>query len=155
MAAFDPAAATAAYMATLSPAGHAKATAYTHGGYWLLLWGWLVTVVAAWLIVRSGLLVRAETALERRKPRLVLVSMALAAIFEVVNGAIGDNCGALAGNAGVLQLQVLGRCTGAADQEWSFGDKHEAARAAGRNNFESGFAAGNRLRHSGHSKRRV
>ena len=85
MAAFDPAAATAAYMATLSPAGHAKATAYTQGGHWLLLWGWLVTVVAAWLIIRSGVLVRTEIALERRKPRLVLVSMALAAIYVVMD----------------------------------------------------------------------
>lgn len=85
MAAFDPAAATAAYMATLSPAGHAKATAYTHGGHWLLLWGWLVTVVAAWLIIRSGVLVRTEIAMERRKPRLVLVSMALAAIYVVMD----------------------------------------------------------------------
>jgi STE24 endopeptidase len=81
MAAFDPAAATAAYMATLSPAGHAKATAYTQGGHWLLLWGWLVAVIAAWVIVRSGVLVRTEIALERQKPRLILVSMAAAAIF--------------------------------------------------------------------------
>jgi len=80
-AAFDPAAATAAYMATLSPAGHAKATAYTQGGHWLLLWGWLATVIAAWLIIRSGVLVRTEIALERKRPRLVLTSMALAAIY--------------------------------------------------------------------------
>jgi STE24 endopeptidase len=85
MAAFDPAAATAAYMATLSPAGHAKATAYTQGGHWLLLWGWLVAVVAAWLIVRSGVLVRVEVGMERKKPRLVLVSMALAAIFVAMD----------------------------------------------------------------------
>lgn len=88
MAAFDPAAATAAYMATLSPAGHAKATAYTQGGHWLLLWGWLVTVAAAWLILRSGVLVRAETALERRKPRLILVSLTLSAIFVVMDFVI-------------------------------------------------------------------
>lgn len=88
MAAFDPAAATAAYMATLSPAGHAKATAYTQGGHWLLLWGWLVTVAAAWLILRSGVLVRAETVLERRKPRLILVSLTLSAIFVVMDFVI-------------------------------------------------------------------
>jgi len=88
MAAFDPAAATAAYMATLSPAGHAKATAYTHGGHWLLLWGWLIAVAAAWLIIRSGVLVRAEIALERKKPRLVLVSLVLTAIFVVMDFVI-------------------------------------------------------------------
>ena len=85
MATFDPAAATAAYMATLSPEGHAKATAYTQGGHWLLLWGWLAAVVAAWLIIRSGVLVRTEIAMERRKPRLVLVSMVAAAIFTVMD----------------------------------------------------------------------
>jgi STE24 endopeptidase len=85
MASFDPAAATAAYMATLSPAGHAKATAYTQGGHWLLLWGWLATVIAAWLIIRSGLLVRAETALERKKPRLILVSLVVSALYVVLD----------------------------------------------------------------------
>jgi STE24 endopeptidase len=85
MASFDPAAATAAYMATLSPAGHAKATAYTQGGHWLLLWGWLATVLAAWLIIRSGLLVRTETALERKKPRLILVSLVISALYIVLD----------------------------------------------------------------------
>ena len=50
---FDPEAATAAYMATLSPAAHAKATAYTHGSEWILLWSCLITVAAAWLIYRT------------------------------------------------------------------------------------------------------
>ena len=88
MATFDPAAATAAYMATLSPEGHAKATAYTQGGHWLLLWSWLAAVVAAWLIIRSRVLVRVEVGLERRKPRLVLVSMVVAAIFTVMDFVI-------------------------------------------------------------------
>ncbi|HEX4184125.1 MAG TPA: M48 family metalloprotease [Caulobacteraceae bacterium] len=85
MASFDPAAATAAYMATLSPAAHAKAAAYTHGGYWLMLWSWLATVIAAWLIVRSGLLVRAEVALERKRPRLILVSLVVGALYVILD----------------------------------------------------------------------
>jgi STE24 endopeptidase len=85
MATFDPVAATAAYMATLSPEGHAKATAYTQGGHWLLLWGWLVTVLAAWVIIRSGVLVRTEIAIERKKPHLVLVSFIVPAIFVIVD----------------------------------------------------------------------
>ncbi len=88
MASFDPAAASAAYMATLSPAGHAKATAYTQGGHWLLLWGWLATVVAAWIIIRSGVLVRTEIALERKKPRLILVSLVITAIYVVMDFVI-------------------------------------------------------------------
>ena len=58
MAAFDPVAATAAYMAQLSPAAHAKATAYTQGGHWLLLWAWLVSLAAYWLILKSNVLTR-------------------------------------------------------------------------------------------------
>ena len=53
MAPFDPVAITAAYMVTLSPAQHARATAYTQGAHWLLLWSWLVTVATRWLLLRS------------------------------------------------------------------------------------------------------
>ena len=58
MKTFDPEAATAAYLATLSPDAHARATAYTQGGHWLILWTAVVGVAAYWLILRSGLLVR-------------------------------------------------------------------------------------------------
>jgi STE24 endopeptidase len=85
MASFDPVAATAAYMASLSPEGHAKATAYTQGGHWLLLWGWLVTIAAAWLIVRSRILVRTEAAVERDKPHPVLLSLAVAALYVLAD----------------------------------------------------------------------
>ena len=81
MTSFDPAAATAAYLAELSPAAHAKATAYTQGGHWLLLWGWLVTVIVAWLILKSRVLVGVEARLERKKPRLLLVSFVLSLIY--------------------------------------------------------------------------
>ena len=57
-ATFDPAAATARYLLILTPEAHAKATAYTQGGHWLLLWGAVVAVVVSWIIVRSGLLAR-------------------------------------------------------------------------------------------------
>jgi STE24 endopeptidase len=39
LALFDPAAATAAYLAQLPPEAHVKAQHYTQGGHWLLLWG--------------------------------------------------------------------------------------------------------------------
>jgi STE24 endopeptidase len=85
MASFDPAAATAAYLAELSPAAHAKATAYTQGGHWLLLWGWLVTVVVCVLIARSRVLEKAKAGLERGKPRPLLVSFVLSVIFMVLD----------------------------------------------------------------------
>ncbi|MFZ4605009.1 MAG: M48 family metalloprotease [Caulobacter sp.] len=55
-ATFDPAAATARYLSILTPEAHAKATAYTQGGHWLLLWGAVVAVVVSWIIVRTGVL---------------------------------------------------------------------------------------------------
>ncbi|HET6970128.1 MAG TPA: M48 family metalloprotease, partial [Phenylobacterium sp.] len=66
---FDPAAATAAYLATVPPAVHARAEAYTQGGHWLLLWGALVSLAAAWLILRSGVLGRLRDRLQRRGQR--------------------------------------------------------------------------------------
>jgi len=85
MASFDPAAATAAYLAELSPAAHAKATAYTQGGHWLLLWGWLVTVVACIIIAKSRGLEKARDGLERGKPRPLLVSFVIGVIFLVLD----------------------------------------------------------------------
>ena len=85
MAAFDPAAATAAYMATLTPAQHARATAYTHGGEWLLLWGWLVGLLAFWLILRLGVLTRLRTALQRLRPHPWRAVAACTAAFTVLD----------------------------------------------------------------------
>ena len=85
MAAFDPVAATAAYMAELSPAGHAKATAYTQGGHWILLWAWLVSVVITVLIVRSGVLARLEERIEAKKARPILTSFLVVLIFQIID----------------------------------------------------------------------
>jgi STE24 endopeptidase len=85
MASFDPAAATAAYMAQLSPAAHAKATAYTQGGHWLLLWGWLVTVAICIVIARSRVLEQVRAVLEREKPRPLLVSFVLSVLFVALD----------------------------------------------------------------------
>ncbi|MDO8297601.1 MAG: M48 family metallopeptidase [Caulobacter sp.] len=58
---FDAAAETAKYLATLPPEAHAKATAYTQGGHWLLLWGTLVAILVSWIIIRAGVLARIRT----------------------------------------------------------------------------------------------
>ena len=81
MPAFDPAAATATYLAELSPAAHAKAVAYTQGGHWLLLWGWLVTVIASWLILKSRILVMTQGGIERRRPHPLVVSFVLSLLY--------------------------------------------------------------------------
>ncbi|NEX94283.1 M48 family metallopeptidase [Caulobacter sp. 17J65-9] len=81
MASFDAAAATAQYLAQLSPEAHAKAVAYTQGGHWLLLGGFLVSVVVAFVVLRSGVLTRIRDGLEKRRPRPVLVSFVGALVF--------------------------------------------------------------------------
>lgn len=84
---FDPAAATAAYLAVLTPAEHAKAQAYTQGGHWLLLWGTLVAILVAWLVLKSGLLVKIRDRVQARKARpwLAVLAVLLAdAVIEAV-----------------------------------------------------------------------
>lgn len=88
MTIFDPAAATEAYLAQLPPAGHLKAIHYTQGGHWILLWSWLVTVVVAFLILRTGILHRLRKRIDgaRRRPLaasavVIFVFLALDALF--------------------------------------------------------------------------
>jgi STE24 endopeptidase len=85
VASFDPAAATAAYMATLSPAEHAKATAYTHGAEWLLLWSWLVAVIVAVVIVRSGVLRQLRDRIERGRPHPNLAVLGCSVVFVLAS----------------------------------------------------------------------
>ena len=86
---FDPAAATAAYLSALTPAQHDKATAYTQGGHWVLLWGAIVGVVVAWLVLKSGVLVRVAGAVERRRPRRNLAVFAVAAAWSLLSFLLG------------------------------------------------------------------
>jgi STE24 endopeptidase len=48
---FDAEAATAAYLKTLTPAARARSDAYFEGGYWLLLWDFLVGLLLAWALL--------------------------------------------------------------------------------------------------------
>jgi len=85
---FDPAAATAAYMATLTPAEHALASAYTHGSEWLLLWGWLVGVLVYWLILRAGALTALRRWIERARPHPWRATAICAAAFSLADGLL-------------------------------------------------------------------
>ncbi|CAN5154997.1 M48 family metallopeptidase [soil metagenome] len=95
--AFDPVAATAAYMATLSPEAHDKATRYTQGGHWLLLWGFLVTLAIALVVVRSGVLVRVTGGLERGRPRRNLAVFVSALVFGLIGFVLSLPWSAYAG----------------------------------------------------------
>jgi STE24 endopeptidase len=50
--AFDINAAVEAYLVKMPPSRRARSNSYFEGGYWLLLWDFLTTVVAMWLFLR-------------------------------------------------------------------------------------------------------
>lgn len=85
---FDPAAATAQWLATLSPQETARAIAYTHGSHWLILWSFLVSALVAWIIVRTGLLVAIRSRIERRRRRPILASFAVALVYSAMSWAL-------------------------------------------------------------------
>ena len=88
MAQFDPAAATQAYLAVLPPEAHAKATAYTQGGHWVLLWAALVAVAVAWLVLKSGVLVKLRSGIEAKKSRPWLAVAAVVVVDAVIEGLL-------------------------------------------------------------------
>jgi STE24 endopeptidase len=55
---FDADAATAAYLATLTPAARARSDAYFEGGYWLMLWDFVIGLLLAGALLASRLSAR-------------------------------------------------------------------------------------------------
>lgn len=84
--AFDPAAATAAYIDSLGAEALAKAAAYTIGGHWMLLWGLVVAGLTSWIIIRLRILDRMSTRLEARSN--ALRTWSLCATFLLMSALI-------------------------------------------------------------------
>lgn len=53
--AFDADKATRLWLDTMSPEARAKSDAYYEGGYWLILWDFVVGLLVAWLFLGTGL----------------------------------------------------------------------------------------------------
>lgn len=83
----DAAAATQAYMARLSPAARARSDAYFEGGYWLLVVTLLVNLASLWVLLASGVLVRARDAVDRRLRRAWLSNMLVGMLFVILLSA--------------------------------------------------------------------
>lgn len=69
--AFDPVAATEAYLARMTPEQRERSDSYFEGGYWLELWGFLYGLAVALLLLATGLSARLRNLarrLGRRKP---------------------------------------------------------------------------------------
>jgi len=62
---FDIQAAVNAYLAKMPPPERARSDAYFEGGYWLLLWDFLWTAVAMWLLLHFRWSARMRTLAER------------------------------------------------------------------------------------------
>ncbi|RYF92832.1 MAG: M48 family peptidase [Caulobacteraceae bacterium] len=88
MATFDPAAETARYLATLSPEAHARATAYTQGGHWLILWGALVSLAIVFVLLRTGVLARLRTRIEARRRRPWLAALLVVLVAEAITAVL-------------------------------------------------------------------
>lgn len=67
---FNPAAETTRYIDSLGPAALQKAADYTNASQWMMLWGFLVSALVTWIIVRSGILDKVSTKLSNRAPAL-------------------------------------------------------------------------------------
>jgi STE24 endopeptidase len=62
---FDPVTATEAYVARLTPEQIAKSDSYFEGGYWLKLWGFLVSSAISVILLATGLAARMRNLAER------------------------------------------------------------------------------------------
>jgi STE24 endopeptidase len=84
--AFDPNAATAAYINSLGPAALQRAHDYTVGKEWMLMWNLLIAGLVAWVIVRSGVLDRLAGGIaeRRRNLRVLVISMVYVAISSLL-----------------------------------------------------------------------
>jgi STE24 endopeptidase len=63
---FDPAAATQAWLNTVPPEKRAKSDAYFEGGYWLILWNFLLAVAISIFLLVSRISARMRDFAERR-----------------------------------------------------------------------------------------
>ena len=87
--AFDPAAATRAWLNTMPPDKRAKSDAYFEGGYWILLWDFLVAVAIAIFLLQSGWSARlrdfAQSATQFRPLQIVLYALLFTLIVAVLS----------------------------------------------------------------------
>ena len=84
--AFDPAAATQDYIATLSEAELELARSYTTGNHWLIPAGLIVSALVTWLIIKSGVLDKVFARVSNQWQNLRVYCVAL--VFLLVNSLI-------------------------------------------------------------------
>ncbi|WP_295639318.1 M48 family metallopeptidase [Novosphingobium sp.] len=88
VAPFDVTEATRAYLDTLQGAARAKSNAYFEGGYWLILWGALVSIMIDGAILRFGLSARFRDMGERVFKAKAGVTWITALLYTLVSFVI-------------------------------------------------------------------
>jgi len=83
---FNPAAATQAYMNTLSAEELELARAYTTGNHWLILTGLIVSALVTWLVIKSGVLDWAFSKISDKWQNMRVFVVAL--VFGIVSNLI-------------------------------------------------------------------
>src|ERR1700720_1376993 len=87
-ASFDPAAATQAWLDTVPADRRAKSDAYFEGGYWLILWAFLITAAISIFLVQSGISARLRDWAERRTRFKSLQAVFYGVPFAIIVAAL-------------------------------------------------------------------
>ncbi|MEZ5681134.1 MAG: M48 family metallopeptidase [Erythrobacter sp.] len=85
---FDVEAATRAYLDTLQGPARAQSDAYFEGGYWLILFGTIASVLADWLLLRFRLASAFRNMGERLSKRRWVVTGVTALLYSIVGSLI-------------------------------------------------------------------
>jgi STE24 endopeptidase len=85
---FDVEAATHAYIDTLQGPARAKSDAYFEGGYWMTLWGALVSIATCWALLRFGYSARFRDWAEARTRNRTLASALYALPYSIAAALI-------------------------------------------------------------------
>jgi STE24 endopeptidase len=88
-AAFDPRAATDAYLARLTPQQRQRSDSYFEGGYWLLLWDTLLSVAVCVLLLATGVSANLRDLAERWFASRGLQTFAYSVMYMVITFVLG------------------------------------------------------------------
>ena len=84
----DPEVATRAYLGTLPSDKKAKSDAYFEGGYWLILWDFVITGAIYLILLATGLSARMRSSAERMTQSPTLQSVYYGVLFIIVTAVI-------------------------------------------------------------------
>lgn len=87
--AFDPEAATRAYLDSVPAEVRARSDAYFEGGYWLLLWGTLYTLGVVYVLLRTGISRRMREWAEKRTRFRFVHALAYGGQYVIAAFALG------------------------------------------------------------------